>query len=149
MNSKIKTLEELLFLFNKEDRVVFTDGVCNGLHVGHLKYFYNAKQQGTHLVVGIYADDFVLERKGEMKLFPHGERMEALDYLNFVDHVVLMDSQEHKKQIMESLPLSVIVVSSTTTDDKNSPDAIRNVYKGDAKIVELGPQAKIHTKDIQ
>jgi rfaE bifunctional protein nucleotidyltransferase chain/domain len=70
-------------------RVVFTNGVFDLLHPGHVELLQFARGQGDLLVVGINDDASVRRLKGEKRpLFPLAERMEVLSALECVDYIV-------------------------------------------------------------
>ncbi len=69
--------------------VVFTNGVFDLLHVGHVALLEKAASLGDVLVVGVNADGSVRRLKGEGRpIVPLAERMEMLAGLRSVDHVV-------------------------------------------------------------
>lgn len=70
-------------------RVVFTNGVFDLLHPGHVELLEHARSLGERLVVGINDDASVRRLKGEKRpIFPLAERMEVLAALACVDFVV-------------------------------------------------------------
>lgn len=70
-------------------RVVFTNGVFDLLHPGHVELLEHARSLGERLVVGINDDGSVRRLKGEKRpIFPLAERMEVLAALECVDFVV-------------------------------------------------------------
>ena len=70
--------------------VVFTNGVFDLLHPGHVRYLRQARQLGDALIVGINADDSVRRNKGpERPINPELERAEVIAALDCVDAVVL------------------------------------------------------------
>ena len=72
-----------------EAKVVFTNGVFDLLHPGHVELLECARSQGDLLVVGVNDDDSVRRLKGEKRpIFPLAERMEVLAALACVDYVV-------------------------------------------------------------
>jgi rfaE bifunctional protein nucleotidyltransferase chain/domain len=82
-------------------RIVFTNGVFDLLHPGHLRYLQQARQLGDALVVGVNSDRSVRAIKGESRpVTPENERAEILAALTCVDVVVLFD---------EDTPLALIV----------------------------------------
>nr|CAA9222179.1 ADP-heptose synthase / D-glycero-beta-D-manno-heptose 7-phosphate kinase [uncultured Armatimonadetes bacterium] len=69
-------------------RVVFTNGVFDILHVGHVRYLQAARALGDALLVGVNADDSVRRLKGPTRpLNPEDERAEVLAALACVDGV--------------------------------------------------------------
>jgi D-beta-D-heptose 7-phosphate kinase/D-beta-D-heptose 1-phosphate adenosyltransferase len=73
-------------------RVVFTNGVFDLLHNGHLRYLQQSRELGDTLVVGVNSDRSVRAIKGPSRpVTPELERAEMLAALSCVDIVVLFD----------------------------------------------------------
>jgi D-beta-D-heptose 7-phosphate kinase/D-beta-D-heptose 1-phosphate adenosyltransferase len=73
-------------------RVVFTNGVFDILHPGHLRYLRAARAHGDVLVVGLNSDASVRRNKGPSRpINPEGERAEVLLALDCVDAVSIFD----------------------------------------------------------
>src|ERR1700704_5394865 len=73
-------------------RVVFTNGVFDLLHPGHLRYLQQSRELGDALVVGVNSDRSVRAIKGPRRpVTPEHERAEILAALACVDVVVLFD----------------------------------------------------------
>jgi rfaE bifunctional protein nucleotidyltransferase chain/domain len=73
----------------KGEAIVFTNGVFDLLHPGHIELLQFARAQGDLLVVGLNDDDSVRRLKGEKRpIFPQAERLEVLAALECVDYVV-------------------------------------------------------------
>lgn len=90
-------------------RVVFTNGVFDLLHPGHLRYLAEAKRLGTVLIVGINSDRSVVAIKGPGRpLNPANERAEVLLALSCVDAVVIVD-EETPQRIIERVQPDVLV----------------------------------------
>jgi rfaE bifunctional protein nucleotidyltransferase chain/domain len=75
-------------------RVVFTNGVFDLLHPGHLRYLRQARGLGDALIVGVNTDRSVRAIKGDARpVTPEHERAEILAALDCVDCVVLFEEQ--------------------------------------------------------
>lgn len=73
-------------------RIVFTNGVFDLLHPGHVRYLQDARALGEVLVVGLNADASVRRNKGPKRpINPEDERAEVLAALACVDVVVIFD----------------------------------------------------------
>jgi rfaE bifunctional protein nucleotidyltransferase chain/domain len=73
-------------------RVVFTNGVFDLLHPGHVRLLQHARRLGDALIVGINSDRSVAANKGpDRPVVPEGERAEVLAALACVDWVVVFD----------------------------------------------------------
>ncbi len=70
--------------------VVFTNGVFDLLHVGHLRYLQQARALGDALIVGLNSDESVRQIKGpDRPITAESERAEILEALTCVDGVVI------------------------------------------------------------
>ena len=86
-------------------RLVFTNGVFDLLHVGHVRYLAQARALGDTLVVAINSDRTVRELKGPARpVFDQAERAEILAALRVVDYVVVFDDVSPRSLIAELLP---------------------------------------------
>jgi D-beta-D-heptose 7-phosphate kinase/D-beta-D-heptose 1-phosphate adenosyltransferase len=109
MPEKILTHEELM---NERERLrragkklVFTNGVFDILHVGHVRYLAQARELGDALVVAINSDASVRELKGEARpLVNQNERAEVLSALSSVDYVTAFDDISPRPLIAKLLP---------------------------------------------
>jgi rfaE bifunctional protein nucleotidyltransferase chain/domain len=71
-------------------RIVFTNGVFDLLHPGHVRYLREARALGDLLIVGVNADESVRRNKGPGRpITAEGERAEILAALECVDAVVI------------------------------------------------------------
>ena len=69
-------------------RVVYTAGVWDLLHRGHLNLLWASKQYGDILVVGVVSDAGTAAYKGQYPVESEGRRFRALERLPFIDVVV-------------------------------------------------------------
>jgi rfaE bifunctional protein nucleotidyltransferase chain/domain len=73
-------------------KIVFTNGVFDLLHPGHLRYLQAARSHGDVLIVGLNSDASVRRNKGpERPVNPELERAEVLASLSCVDAVSIFD----------------------------------------------------------
>lgn len=106
---KIKTISQMKPLISRlktqGQKVVFTNGCFDILHVGHIRYLRKAKTQGDVLVVGLNTDRSVKMIKGEKRpVMPEKERAEVLSALEIVDYVVLFDEPDPLRLIAALKP---------------------------------------------
>jgi D-beta-D-heptose 7-phosphate kinase/D-beta-D-heptose 1-phosphate adenosyltransferase len=86
-------LKRIAALRARGERLVFTNGCFDLLHVGHVRYLQRARALGDYLAVGINSDRSARALKGPTRpLVPAKERAEVLAALACVDAVVLFDS---------------------------------------------------------
>jgi D-beta-D-heptose 7-phosphate kinase/D-beta-D-heptose 1-phosphate adenosyltransferase len=90
--------------------IVFTNGVFDILHPGHVRYLAQARQQGDALIVGINSDASVrrLSKGPNRPLTPEHERAELLAALEAVDAVVIFD-EDTPQEIVTALQPDVLV----------------------------------------
>ena len=75
-------------------RIVFTNGVFDLLHPGHVRYLQAARAHGDLLIVGLNSDASVRRNKGpERPINPETERAEVLAALACVDAVSIFDDE--------------------------------------------------------
>ena len=109
MIEKILTLEQMLQererLRAAGARLVFTNGVFDLLHVGHVRYLAQARSLGDALVVAINTDRAVRELKGPARpIFDEAERAEIVAALRSVDYVTIFDDISPRSLIARLLP---------------------------------------------
>jgi len=86
-------------------RLVFTNGVFDLLHVGHVRYLAQARELGDALLVAINSDRTVRELKGpDRPIFDQAERAEILAALRHVDYVTVFDDVSPRSLISKLLP---------------------------------------------
>ncbi len=121
-NKKIKKINQMKSIVARlkarGEKVVFTNGCFDILHVGHIRYLKKAKKQGDILVIGLNSDRSVKKIKGkERPIVPEKERAEVLSALEFVDYVVLFDEPD-PFQLIQSLKPNILVKGSDWPKDK-------------------------------
>ena len=89
--------------------IVFTNGVFDLLHPGHVRYLQAARALGDVLVVGINSDRSVRTNKGpDRPITPEAERAEILAAVDGVDAVAIFDD-ETPAHIIEAIQPDVLV----------------------------------------
>src|ERR1051325_2680475 len=85
--------------------LVFTNGVFDLLHVGHVRYLAAARALGDALVVAVNSDRAVRELKGGGRpVINQDERAEILAALRQVDYVTIFDDISPRPLIASLLP---------------------------------------------
>ena len=89
--------------------VVFTNGVFDLVHPGHVTYLAAARAEGDVLIVAVNSDRSVQANKGPSRpILPERERAELLAALDVVDAVVIFDD-ETPATIVAALQPDVLV----------------------------------------
>lgn len=91
-------------------KIVFTNGVFDLLHPGHVRYLQQARAHGDALVVGVNSDASArtLEKGPNRPITPQDERAEVLAALACVDVVVIFD-EPTPHEIVVALQPDVLV----------------------------------------
>src|SRR5437879_4961914 len=119
--------------------VVFTNGVFDLLHPGHLRYLQHARSLGDALVVGLNSDRSVGENKGPGRpIVPEDERAEIVGALACVDAVVVFD-EPTPQTIIEALQPDVLVKGADWAEDAIIGREIVEAHGGRVVRVRLEP----------
>jgi len=91
-------------------RIVFTNGVFDVLHPGHVRYLRDARALGDLLIVGVNSDRSAraLGKAPDRPINPEGERAEVLAALASVDAVVVFD-EDTPHAIISALQPDILV----------------------------------------
>ena len=122
--------------------VVFTNGVFDLLHPGHVGYLEEARALGDVLIIGVNSDRSVRANKGPGRpVNPERERAEVLLALRAVDAVAIFDEETPHRIISAVLP-DVLVKGADW-----GPDNIvgRDVVEGRGGRVVRLPVAEGHS----
>lgn len=98
-NNKIKTINEIEQIvkdIKKEGKKIVTcNGVFDILHIGHIKFLKEAKEQGDILIVGLNSDSSVKLNKGDKRPINNEEnRAKILAALQYVDYIVIFSEKD-------------------------------------------------------
>lgn len=101
------------------DRIVFTNGVFDLLHPGHVRYLRAAKRLGDVLVVGINSDRSArrLGKGPARPLVPERDRAELVAGLEMVDYAVIFD-QDTPYELIRAVQPDVLVKGGDWTVDR-------------------------------
>lgn len=116
---KIRTLPAAIeWRRSRSGAVVFTNGVFDLLHPGHVSLLEAARREGGALIVGINSDDSAraLAKAGARPLLPEQARARIVAAVGAVDCVVLFE-QQTPLQLIEALKPDVLVKGADYTRD--------------------------------
>ena len=126
--------------------VVFTNGVFDLLHPGHLRYLQHARRLGDALIVGVNSDRSVRIIKGpDRPITPERERAEVVAALMCVDGVVIFD-EETPQQVIATLQPDVLVKGADWAEDAIVGRDI--VEAGGGKVVRVAIEPGYSTTGI-
>ncbi len=119
--------------------VVFTNGVFDLLHVGHLRYLQQARALGDALLVGVNSDRSVRAIKGpDRPITLENERAEILEALACVDGVVIFD-EDTPRTLIAALQPDVLVKGADWAEDAIIGRDIVEARGGRVERVALEP----------
>ena len=100
-----------------DQTIVFTHGVFDLLHVGHLRYLQQARALGDALLIGLNSDRSVRAIKGPGRpITGEHERAEVLEALTCVDGVVIFD-EDTPHALMTALQPDILVKGADWAED--------------------------------
>lgn len=122
LQDKIKVLSELIQIrkdLKKEgQKVVFTNGVFDILHRGHVEYLEKAKSLGDVLMLGLNSDASVKKIKGEDRpVMGQEDRAIVLAGLSSVDYICLFEEETPENLIQELIPDILVKGGDYQIDD--------------------------------
>ena len=144
---ELKAIRQKLKTENK--KVVFTNGVFDLIHSGHVDYLVKAKSLGDVLIVGLNSDKSVKKIKGDKRpILIQDERSFILGNLKPVDYVILFDEDTPENLIKELIP-DILVKGGDWTVDKIVGNDIVIKSGGEVKSIEfVNPQSTSKIIDI-
>ena len=120
-------------------RVVFTNGVFDLLHPGHVDILVGARRCGDALVVGLNSDTSVKRLKGpERPVRSEAERAYVLAALEAVDCVVVFDA-DTPIDLVEALRPDVLVKGGDYTEATIVGASEVRGWGGDVRVIPLTP----------
>ena len=124
----------------KSAKVVFTNGVFDMIHPGHIQLLRFAKSRGDVLIVGINSDASVKRLKGPKRpIFPLQERMEVLEAVEFVDYIVPFSEDTPLRLIQELSRIDVLVKGGDYTPELVVGRDVVEASGGEVVIFKLIP----------
>jgi len=112
--TRARLAEELARRQQRGQKVVFTNGCFDLLHMGHVRYLQQARELGSCLVVAINSDESVRRLKGAGRpVIGQDERAEMLGSLECVDYVTVFE-EDTPIPLLELLRPDLLVKGGTT-----------------------------------
>jgi len=135
--SKLSSLKTQVKEWKSEGKkVVFTNGVFDLVHIGHLTYLSKAAELGDKLIIGLNSDSSVKRIKGESRpINDQNSRAALLASFFFVDAVVLFEDDTPMNLISTLLPDVLI---------KGADYSIENIV-GAKEVIANGGEVKTIT----
>ncbi len=120
-------------------RIVFTNGVFDILHRGHVEYLAKAKSLGDVLIVGLNSDASVRRIKGSTRpLQRQSDRAVILLALESVDYVVVFGEDTPDKLIRQIKPDILVKGADYKISEIVGADFVRS-YGSSVRRIRLTP----------
>ena len=121
-------------------RIVFTNGCFDLVHVGHTRYLQAARELGDVLIVGVNSDASIhaLNKAPDRPIVPEAQRVEVLAALACVDYVVLFD-EPNPETLIAALQPDVLVKGGDWTPDRIIGRDIVQARGGVVRTIPLVP----------
>jgi|10_taG_2_1085330.scaffolds.fasta_scaffold04926_9 ribose 5-phosphate isomerase B len=132
---------------HKPKTVVFTNGIFDLLHKGHLEVLNFSKSLGDRLVVGINSDRATRELKGLGRpVNSEEDRKKILSSLSVVDEVIIFDHTDTKEIIEQINPDIVVKGGEFTASEVRARDEIPDHI--DIKVAPLLDKGQYSTTKV-
>lgn len=136
---KQASLEELLALKQEGKSFSFVSGDFNIIHPGHLRFLLFAAEQADILIVGLN------DRNASIgAFFENDERMAALQALNFVDCVVVVNND--LSQVLQLIKPNVVVKGKEFENINN--EELEALNKFDGKLIFSSGERQFSTREL-
>lgn len=135
----IKQLEDCVSQWKQQSqKVVFTNGVFDILHIGHVQYLQKAKELGDKLVVAINSDESVkkLNKGPERPINPEFARAYVIGALQCVDATIIF-SGDTPIEVISKIKPDVLVKGGDYDANETDPSSKKYIV-GSAEVIAAG-----------
>lgn len=135
----IKQLEDCVSQWKQQSqKVVFTNGVFDILHIGHVQYLQKAKELGDKLVVAINSDESVkkLNKGPERPINPEFARAYVIGALQYVDATIIF-SGDTPIEVISKIKPDVLVKGGDYDANETDPSSKKYIV-GSAEVIAAG-----------
>ena len=125
---------------SRRERIVFTNGCFDLLHIGHTRYLEEAKGLGDRLVVGLNSDDSVrqLAKGMDRPIVTADQRAEVLAALACVDYVTIFDEPD-PLALIQALRPNILVKGGDWSTDRIVGKEFVEAQGGSVRNIPLVP----------
>ena len=139
--SKLLTHKEaiscILSARSNQEKIVFTNGCFDILHLGHVAYLQKAKDLGEKLIVAVNSDSSVRNLKGKRRpINKLADRMEVLASLECVDWIISFSEDSPDKVIKKLKPNVLVKGNDYKIKEIAGSDFVKS-YGGEVKTIPL------------
>lgn len=123
----------------KGKKIVYTAGAWDMLHVGQVRYLYQAKQLADVLIVGVSNNQTVSNLKGPNRpILDEKIRAEMLSYIRFVDLVTIVPHMSNQPTIALLKPDFYVTVKESWNGGYKKSKEYKTItqYGGEVKLID-------------
>lgn len=141
--ARLSTLKQVLAKRSQwrrhSEKIVFTNGCFDILHLGHVTYLEKARRFGDRLIVGLNSDASVRRIKGpERPIHPEFDRAGVLAALRCVDAIVIFD-EDTPEDLIRAIKPDVLVKGADWKKNQIAGGTFVESYGGKVKRIPLVP----------
>lgn len=144
METLSKEIEATLQAWREQgESIVFTNGVFDILHAGHVTYLKGARALGSRLIVGVNSDASVrmLGKGPERPINDEASRMLVLEALRSVDVALVFSSQTPMDLIAQIRPN--VLVKGGDYDPQVDSESDKRYIVGSREVLEYGGKVTV------
>lgn len=128
--------------------IVYTTGVFDLLHPGHLNILRRARSLGDKLIVGVQEDDSVLKQKGKKPIMTCAQRILMLEALPFVD-VVIPYSNTDQREMLDIIKPNVVVQGGDWLKTGDRSLVVDYLKKNNIRLIQFPYSNGISSTEIK
>ena len=128
--------------------LVYTTGVFDIIHPGHLNILRRARALGDRLIVGVQEDESVEKQKGRKPVMNCLERITMLEALPFVDVTVPFTDLDQRKMLKLFRP-DIMVQGSDWQETDDRTKIIKFLKENNIRLVQFPYTKNVSTSDIK
>jgi len=124
-------------LRRRRKTIVFTNGVFDIIHMGHVDYLSKARALGDVLIIGLNTDASVRKFKGPKRpINRQSDRAGVLSALEFVDYIVYFGEETPEKLIRQIKPDVLVKGADYKISEIVGADFVQS-YGGQVRRIRL------------
>ena len=121
----VKRVEKIIS--NRDSKLIFTNGIFDIMHKGHVELLKFSKSLGEYLIVGINSDSSTCKLKGDDRPINYqNDRKSVLEANKYVDEVIIFDESKPTQLIKKIMPNIVVKGGEWVADEVRKNDDIPN-----------------------
>lgn len=126
-------------------KIIFTCGVFDLFHIGHLNFLKKSKLYGDKLIVGVNTDEFTMSYKNKKPIIPYKQRFEIVNSCKYVD-LTIKAEEFWPIKYMKDFDVNVITVSSEWKNFES--ESLKWATENNIKVIYINYTQNISTSYI-